>query len=140
MRALTEALYTRAAGASGTAFMASIGSRFYDTEAPAGAEYPYCVYLIVSDVKDWQFVERFEDVLIQFSIFSTASSSGEAKDIYTLLVALFDECSLAITGYAHFLWMWRNNLTTMRDEVTTPAGTVGVWHFAVDFDLYYEKD
>ncbi|GAG96996.1 unnamed protein product, partial [marine sediment metagenome] len=43
MRALTEALYARAIGASGTAFMTSIGSRLFDTEAPEGAEYPYCV-------------------------------------------------------------------------------------------------
>ena len=138
MRALTEALYTRAAGASGTAFMASIGSRFYDTEAPAGAEYPYCVYLIVSDVKDWQFVERFEDVLIQFSIFSTASSSGEAKDIYTLLVALYDEQPLVVDGMTQFLWMWRNNASIMKEEHTTPAGTASVWHIAVDFNVFYE--
>jgi len=135
MRNLTEALYAKAAG---SAFMISIGNRFFDTEAPPGAEFPYCVYLIVSDVKDWQFVERFEDVLIQFSIFSKASSSGEVKDIYTLLLALYDEQYLTVGGMTQFLWLWRNNLTTMRDEVTTPAGTVGVWHYAIDFDCYYE--
>jgi len=140
MRALTTGLYNRASGAAGVAFMASIGSRFYDTEAPQRATFPYVVYLIVSQVKDWQFVERFEDVLLQFSIFSTASSSLEADDIYTLLVALFDEQYLTVAGYSHFIWMWRNNLTRMRDEITTKQGTVGAWHLAVDFDLYYEKD
>lgn len=139
MRALTEALYTyTVADAVGSGFMTSIGNRFYDTEAPQDAAFPYVVYLIVTDIKDWQFVERFEDVLIQFSIFSSASSSGEAKDIYTNLVDLYDEQYLNITGMVQFLWMWRNTLTIMKDEVTTPAGTVGVWHLAVDFDVYYE--
>ena len=139
MRNLTTALYTyTVADAVGSGFMTSIGSRFYDTEAPEGAAYPYCVYLIITDIKDWQFVERFEDVSIQFSIFSTASSSGEAKDIYTKLVALYDEQYLNIGAMVQFLWMWRNNTTIMKEEHTTRSGTVGVWHIAVDFDIYYE--
>jgi hypothetical protein len=146
MRNLTTAIYGHAVtDAVGSGFMTSIGSRFYDTEAPAKADFPYCVYLVVTDVKDWQFTERMEDVLIQFSIFSTASSSGEIKDIYTKLNTLFDECVPTITG-SRSLWFWRNNLTTMRDEITTPTGTggslmtVGVWHYAVDFDVYNETN
>jgi len=139
MRNLTEELYAYAlADVVVSGFMTSIGNRFYDTEAPQGAVYPYVVYLIVSDVKDWQFVERFEDVLIQFSIFSTASSSGEAKDIYTKLLALFDEQYLNIAAMVQFLWMWRNITTIMKEDHTTPTGTVGVWHIAVDFDIFYE--
>ncbi|GAG75995.1 unnamed protein product, partial [marine sediment metagenome] len=83
--------------------------------------------------------EDFEDVLIQFSIFSSASSSGEAKDIYTDLDTLYHKCSLgSISGGKQFIWMWRNTLTIMKDEVTTKAGTVGVWHVAVDYDVFYE--
>ncbi len=140
MRNLTEELYAYAlADVVASGFMTSIGNRFYDTEAPQGAAYPYVVYLIITDIKDWQFVERFEDVSIQFSIFSTTSSSGEAKDIYTKLVALFDEQYLNIGGMVQFLWMWRNITTLMKEDHTTPTGTVGVWHLAVDFDIYYEK-
>ena len=138
MRILTTAIYKHATtDAVSSGFMSSIGNRFYENEAPEGADFPYCVYMIVSDVKEWQFKERFEDVLMQFSIFSTASSSGEIKDIYAALVTLYDECTFTMVG-DRLLWMWRNNLTTMRDEVTTPNGTVGVWHYAVDFDIYYE--
>ncbi len=139
MRALTTALYDRAAGAAGVAFMAKIGNRFYDTEAPQGATFPYCNYLVVTNTPEWTWSEDFEDVLIQFSIFSRLSSSGEAKDIYTLLDALYHKKSLgAIIAGKQFIWMWRNTLTTMRDEITTKAGTVGVWHFAVDYNVFYE--
>jgi len=134
MKNLTKALYTKA---TGSAFLTSVGGRFYENEAPEGAEFPYCCYLVVSDVKDWQFTERFRDILLQISIFSTASSSGEIKDIYTALLSLYDETTFSITGN-RLLWFWRDNLTTMRDEVTTPAGTLGVWHYAVDFSVYLE--
>lgn len=140
MRNLTTALYTyTVADAVGSGFMTSIGSRFYDTEAPQGAVFPYCNYLIVTDMPEWTWNEDFEDVLLQFSIFSKARSSGEIKDIYTKLNALYHKKSLgSIVGGKQFIWMWRSNLTTMRDEVTTRAGTVGVWHFAVDFAVFYE--
>ena len=139
MKNLTKAIYGHAVTdtiASG--FMTSIGSRLYDTEAPEGAEYPYCVYLIVSDVNEWEFVERFEDVLIQFSIFSTASGSTEIKDIYTKLKTLYDESVFSIDDNT-LVWMWRNNLTTMRDSITTPKGTAKVRHYAVDYNLLMEK-
>jgi len=134
MKNFTKALYTKAGS---SAFMTSIGNRLFENEAPDGAAFPYCVYQIVSDVKEWEFTERFRDILVQFSIFSTASGSTEIKDIYTNLIALYDECSFSITSNT-LVWMWRNNLTTMRDEVTTPIGTLGVWHYSVDFDAYIE--
>ena len=53
MRNLTEELYAYAlADVVASGFMTSIGNRFYDTEAPQGAAFPYCNYLIVTDIKD----------------------------------------------------------------------------------------
>ena len=140
MRLLTTALYTyTVADAVASGFMTSIGSRFYDTEAPQGATFPYCVYLIVTDTPEWTWSEDFEDVLIQFSIFSATRSSLEADDIYTKLDDLYHKCSLgSIDGGKQFIWMWRNILTRMKDEITTKRGTVGVWHLAVDFNVFYE--
>jgi len=140
MKNLSKAIYGHAVtDAVSSGFMSSIGSRLYDTEAQPGAEYPYCVYMIISDVNEWEFVERFEDVLIQFSIYSTASGSTEIKDIYTKLKTLYDESVFSIDDNT-LLWMWRNNLTTMRDSITTPNGTAGLWHYAVDYNLLMEKD
>ena len=126
MRNFTEALYTKTAG---SAFMTSIGGRFYENEATEGAEFPYCCYLIVSDIPYRVFQKTMEDFLIQFSIFSAASSSGEIKDIYANLKSLYDDCSFSITG-STLIYMQRENTVTMRDEVTT-----GVWHYAVDYSI-----
>ena len=134
MQKIKEAIFAKAAG---TAFLTAIANRFYDTEAPQGSDFPYCVYKIVVDVKEGQFTERFEDILVQFSIFSTLASSSEANDIYTKLNAVYDESVITPTGYRS-IWMWKNNLTTFKDEVTTPKGTVGVWAYHVDYDYLIE--
>jgi hypothetical protein len=133
--AFANSLYTKA---SGTTFMTLIGNRFFDTEAPQNTPYPYCVYLIVTDTKDWQFKERFEDIILQFSIYSTASGSTEIMGIYEALLDVYDEQYLTVAGIDQFIWMWRDTLTTMKDYVTTPQGTFGLWHYAVDFNLKYE--
>ena len=139
MKNFTTALYTHATTDTiGSGFMSAIGNRMYENESPLDAEFPHCVYHVISDVKDWQFTERFRDILVQFSLFSTASGSTEIKELYTKLLTLYDECSFTITSNT-LVWFWRNNLATMRDEVTTDAGTFGVWHYAVDFEIYLEE-
>ncbi len=134
MQEIETAIFEKAAA---SAFLTAIGGRFYDTEAPQGAVFPYCVYKMVIDTKEWQFVERFEDILLQFSIFSTTRSSTEANDIYKKLNAVYDESVVTPVGYRS-IWMWRNNLTIIKDEITTLKGTVGAWHYAVDYNYFIE--
>ncbi len=136
MENLKKAIYSKAVG---SAFLTAIAGRFHDTEAPQGSEFPYTVYKVVIDIKVWDFKERYEDALIQFSIFSSdLDDSTEINDIYTKLNTVYDESLLNITG-ARSIWMWKNNLTTLRDEITTPEGTVGVWAYHVDYDCFYEQ-
>ena len=138
MKNFTTALYLHATTDTvGSGFMSSIGSRFYEDEAPLDAEFPYAVYSMPANVKDWQFTERFRDILLQISIFSITSGSTEIKDIYAKLLTLYDECTFSITG-STLKWFWFNNLTTMKEEFTTPTGTHSGRHYAVDFDIYLE--
>jgi len=136
MKALTTAIYAKAAG---SAFETAIGGRFYKGRAPEGAAYPYAVYLLVSDVSDPTFTEQLEDVVIQFSLFSNASSSGEIEDIFKNLKALYDDCALTIVGSTH-IWMMRQNATLSPEEHTTPAGTVEVWHYAIDYSIMTQEN
>jgi hypothetical protein len=116
-----------------SAFSIDVGGRVYLDEAPAGTEFPYCVFFIVSGVPEWQFVERFEDTLIQFSLFSSSQGATEITTMYTDLKALFDDCSMTITGDT-LIWFRRENLTTMVDEITTADGMQTVKHWAVDYE------
>ena len=113
---------------------AHIGTRLYKGRAPANATYPYIVYMTISDNPDYTFSEDFEDVVIQFSIFSSTSSSTEAEDIYTDLKTLYDECTMSITGQT-LVWMVRQNAILMVEDHTTKSGTIQAWHYAVDYRI-----
>ena len=57
--------------------------------------------------------------------------------MYADLIALFDDCSLSITSNT-FIYMHRQNLTTMIEELTTTEGTSNVRHWAVDYNIYIQ--
>jgi len=127
---LKKAIYTKLTGSS---LISDVGGRFFDTQAPEGSQYPFAVYMIVSDMPDNVFQGYYEDVLIQFSLFSaTPNNSTEAETMFDHLKTLFDECSFNITDQT-LIWMHRENATLTIEDHTTPAGTIQVWHYAVDY-------
>ena len=139
MKSLDTAIFGKMT--STTALYSDIGGRLYKGKAPAGTEYPYIVFLSpISDVPEKTFSEEFEDILIQFSLFSSASDDGEVEDMFAHLKELYDECALTISAVSHdiaatLVWMKRANAVLMVEEQTTPSGTQEIWHYAVDFNL-----
>lgn len=129
MKNLSTAIYGKL---SGSALADHIGNRLYKGRAPEGAEYPYIVYMIVTNGPDKTFDTDYEDTLIQFSLFSSASGSTEIEDMYADLITLFDECSMTITS-GTLIWMRRENATQQIEDHTTPSGTVQVWAYHVDY-------
>ncbi|HSW62172.1 MAG TPA: DUF3168 domain-containing protein [Dissulfurispiraceae bacterium] len=136
MKALTTSIYGKLAGSS---LDTLIGGRMFKGRAPENTEFPYAVYFVVSDVPDLTFTEHFEDVLLQFSLFSSTSSTTEIEDMYTALKSLYDECALTITG-ATLVWMKRANTQFMVEDVETPDGTSQIYHYAVDYDIKTSLD
>lgn len=138
MKNLTIAIFAKMTSA--TALYTSIGGRLFKGQAPQDAEFPYIVYFLVSDIPEKNFSDAYENVLIQFSIFSAASGTTEIEDIYTNLKALYDECSLTITG-SKLIWMRRQNavLFVVDQEVIT-GGIRTCWHYAVDYEILTSLD
>ncbi len=135
MNNLLTALITKISGSS---LFNDVGGRIYLDRAPDSCELPYIVFFIVSDTPDDTFTESLEDILIQFSLFSSSSSATEITTMYTDLKALFDDCSFSITSNT-LLWFKRNNLTTMVDEITVVDAMqqVKAWH--VDYSIMLTK-
>ena len=131
MKALTTAIFGKI---SGSTFSTAIGGRLSKGRDPDGATYPYAVYSVVSDVPENTFREYLERVIIQFSLFSSASGSTEIEDMYAYLKALYDDCGFSITGQT-LLWMKRSNAGLFVEDHTTVSGTVQVWHYAVDYSI-----
>jgi len=110
----------------------------YKGEAPDGAQMPYVVFMVVSDVPEYPGGKTIERVLVQFSIFSAASSTTEIEDILTNLRALYDDCSLSITSNS-LIYFIRGNMIPMRDEIETVSGATGVWHYAQEYEIEMVK-
>lgn len=136
MKNLTTAIFGLMTSA--TSLYTDIGGRLFKSEAPEGAEFPYVVYFVVNDIPEYPGGKTIEQFLIQFSLFSSASSTTEIEDMLTHLRTLYDDCSLTITDNT-LIYFIRGNLTTMRDEITTPAGTVGVFHYVQEYEGWCVK-
>lgn len=135
MKNLTTAIYGKL---SGSTLAADIGGRLYKGEAPEDAEFPYVVFFVVSNVPEYPGGKTIEQVLIQFSLFSSASGSTEIEDMLTNLRTLYDDVVLTITGNTEIYFI-RGNFTALRDEITTASGTVGVWHYVQEYEMQMVK-
>lgn len=131
MNNLLAAIMTKCAG---SALSTDVGGRIFLDEAPEGSEYPCVVLRIVASSPQDTFREWLEDTLIQFSLLSISESAAEITAIYADLMDLFDWQPLTVTG-GTCIWMQRQGLVTMFDDITTPAGTVGARHWAVEYSI-----
>ena len=104
--------------ATGSTFSTAIGGRLYVYEAPQNPTYPYCVFEQISGIKDRDFLDKLEDVLVQFKIVDSSDGITTISDAETKLFTLYDEASLTVTGYTHILMERQsNNLLKMQSEV-----------------------
>ena len=119
---------------SGSALSSDVSGRIFLDSAPDNTEFPYVVFFIVSGTPEKTFTEHYTNTLIQFSLFSALEGATEIMDMYTDLKALFDDCSLTITG-STLVWMREQNLTTMVEDITVADASQKVKHWAADFSI-----
>ncbi len=131
---LTNAIWAKFSGDTNNDFYVAVGGRMFDTQAPETVTFPYCVYTIISDVPDWTFTTDFNDVRVQFDIFSKENSAVEIDGIYTKFLALWDWCTLTISGNTH-LWMRRE--LTRRTRESEPQASY--FHYTIDYMIKTEK-
>ena len=130
---LTTAIYGKIAG---SAFSTAIGGRLRKGQAEDGIEFPYSVYFVVSGSPDNAFQMHYEDVTVQFSLFSSASGSTEIEGMFTNLKALYDDCILSPTSET-VIYMKRVNYTgANKEDHITPTGTQSVWAYHVDYNIF----
>ena len=115
MQALQSAIMTKFASDS-PGLYDDLGGRMRFQTARQGETFPYCVYSIIGFGPDhWFGGELQEEITLQFSIFTNESSAVNLNALYTTLTALFDECTLAVSGY-DFLRLERNWAYPLRDD------------------------
>ena len=135
MKNLTTAIFEKMTPA--TTLYSDIGGRLYKKKAPQGAEFPYVTFFVVTDVPEYPSNKTIEWVLVQFSIFSSASGTTEAEDILTHLRSLYDDCTLSITNNT-LIYFIRGNFIDLSDDsegIETISGTTGVWHYMQEYNI-----
>jgi len=111
LNALLTAIFTRFTGSD---FSSDIGGRMYSRYAPQGVTFPYAVVSIPVGLSDWMFVERFDDVDVQFNLFSQSTSEVEIGTMLTNLRARYDDTTLTVVGYT-FLYMQHERSLALSD-------------------------
>jgi len=127
MQVLFTGIYSKF---SGNSALSGAVTGLYLNKAPQGTAYPYIVYHKISGRPDYTFSEDMENVLIQFNIYDSNSSSATINDIYTKLTALYDWCTLDVTGWDS-IYMKRefDDLTREND----------IWRYLVQFRLEIQQ-
>lgn len=134
MKNLLTAITTKHAG---SLLSADVAGRIYFGQADADADYPCVVWFIVNGSNLDTFKNKVDDVLVQFSLFST-SLTGIA-DMHAHLIAMFDDCSLTVTGSTCISFINQGKPQTMTDKIFTDQGETTVYHWAQDYALILEK-
>lgn len=131
MREVEEAIFNRYN--SGGSFHDAVTKLRFGWAEPKDV-LPYAVYHIISNTPDWQFGDTYyENVRVQFSLFSESNSSTEVEQLYTYLKELYDWCTLVVTGYT-CLYMRRVSASLTRDT------TYNVWQYNVDYEVMLDKN
>ena len=131
MKALRNAIYAKNAG---SALDTLISGQIFYGKVPTGTRYPYVVFYRISGSPERTFTEEYDNPLIQFSVFSAdPNSSNEVHEIADAVKALYDECSLSITGYT-LVWMrLQNDVGPLEDDSISQDGADGGWACHLDF-------
>lgn len=133
MGPIMSAIYSKFAPVGAKpAFYTSMGGRLRPFVARQGETYPFCVYLLIGDSNDvWPGGETQESITMQFSIFTNESSMVNINTYFTNLIALYDECTLSVSGYT-FLRMERQWAYPLRDDQNN------VWQYVVQYNILVE--
>ena len=124
---------------SGTTLETLVSGRVYlDQPKPGPLVFPYVVFFVVTSNQQDVFKNQLDNILIQFSIFSASRGMVEVTAIYEALRATFDDAALSISD-STLIWMIRQNLTTMVEDVTAQDSTSSIKHWAVDYSVLVQK-
>lgn len=123
---------------AGSAIESDVGGRWYYLEAET-SDFPRLVFSSVSDVTDNVFAKKGEDVLVQFDLFSMKSAGkAEIETMKTDTTALFDDCSLTLTGHTLHRFKRTNIIGPLVEDLSAlQDGTNLIYHTIIEYEANY---
>jgi len=127
LKTLFESIYARFLNDSD--LLGSVAG-MYNTMAPADAKFPYIVFSLISDVQDFDSHNVFENVLIQFNIFSKKASPEEVCNIFEYLKGN----TIEGTGYDFYeLEIDNYNTLVLKRDTATLTQIENVWQYNITY-------
>ncbi len=107
------------------------GGNVFAESAPQGTAPPYVVWNLIVEDAELQFVERFEDVEVQFNLFSDDDLVTEINTMRTQLTALLDDTVMTVAGYT---------VHPLRRQfaIPLPRGPKGVRQYSISYKVLLE--
>lgn len=103
----------------------------YFHQAPQGAELPYHVYQLITDVPSFMLGSTDkEEFIVQFSSYSEDNSSEEIDEMFEEIKTLYDSCRLSFTS-------WR--MVHCIRELSRLLGTPGDWQYVTQYRILIER-
>jgi hypothetical protein len=133
MKALCDSIVSKFTG--NASLKAATPGGLHFSEAPQSKPMPFVVYDIISAMPDYTFTENYEGATVQFAIYSNTSDSAQVNDIFGKLIAVFDWCTLTLTGYTS-IYMKR---TFSHVEKNTDDPQIRYWQYIVQYELNINK-
>ncbi len=118
-------------------FYLSIGGRWYDTEAPENAVFPFAVIYALPTFQDYTFDTVSYIVPITVNLFSKERANTEIDDIFGKLKTLFypaggaDWTQLEISGYTEIM---------LKPEFANRFRLDDIWQYTVEFTCRILED
>lgn len=119
-------------------FKTAINGRLYAYEAPQNVAYPYCVFQQISGIKDRDFSDVQEDVIIQFTLVDSSDSVATIGAAETKMYALFDEATITYTGYTHITMERESNILLKVKNEDDDA--ISFWNVIATYRVFCEKN
>jgi len=107
-------------------------TRLFFTQAPQNVIFPYVIFTKVTSIPWYSFTTKAENTTYQFTIYSSTAGASEIENIFTKLVAVFDDCTLAYENSWDALQCTREfDNTDFVDDV---------WHWWIRYRIELRKD
>jgi len=126
-------LFIETSSGNHNALYTALGGRLFNGRALQGTTFPYGVFFLAAGEADWDFSNKYENSIVQFSLFTNESSSSNLETYFGYLCDLYDGCSLTFTN---------DTLVFMNKKsyrLTAPSDDNNIWQCDVDFDVMVKK-
>lgn len=139
-RALTTALQYKLSS-DGVDLFEAIKGQMFDGEAPTGASLPFATYSVVSYTDISTFTEDLYQVVLQISLFSGARSSGEVKDLETMLSdsSLFRNQAFSFDGGRVITMNFQQSVGPRWNDADMETGDPGYWQTDLDYEMILQR-